>query len=94
MFHKYKAAKIAKKINKSYEKVFTVIRCKLSFIILRFALLTFFVILSVRFQKNNIFNLFVTTSIDVTKKIINESCPSHNGSKFIKAEGNGITEKI
>ena len=33
------AEKIAKKFNESYEKVITVIRCKLSFIILRFALL-------------------------------------------------------
>ena len=39
MFHKHMAEKIAKKINESYEKVITVIRCKLSFIILRSALL-------------------------------------------------------
>ena len=39
MFHKYMAEKIAKKFNESYEKVITVIRCKLSFIILRSALL-------------------------------------------------------
>ena len=39
MFHKHMAEKIAKKFNESYEKVVTVIRCKLSFIILRSALL-------------------------------------------------------
>ena len=39
MFHKHMVEKIAKKINESYEKVITVIRCKLSFIILRSALL-------------------------------------------------------
>ena len=39
MFHKHMAEKIAKKCTKSYKKVFTVIRCNLSFIILRSALL-------------------------------------------------------
>ena len=39
MFHKHMAEKIAKKFNESYEKVITVIRYKLSFIILRSALL-------------------------------------------------------
>ena len=39
MFHKHMAEKIAKKSNESYEKVITVIRCKLSFIILRSSLL-------------------------------------------------------
>ena len=39
MFHKHMAEKIAKKFNESYEKGITVIRCKLSFIILRSALL-------------------------------------------------------
>ena len=39
MFHKHMAEKTAKKFNKSYEKVITVIKCKLSFIILRSALL-------------------------------------------------------
>ena len=39
MFHKHMAEKIAKKFNESYEKVITVIRCKLSFIILRSAVL-------------------------------------------------------
>ena len=39
MFHKHMAQKIAKKFNENYEKVITVIRCKLSFIILRSALL-------------------------------------------------------
>ena len=39
MFHKHMAEKTAKKFNESYEKVITVIRCKLSFIILRSALL-------------------------------------------------------
>ena len=39
MFHQHMAEKIAKKTNESYEKVITVIRCKLSFIILRSALL-------------------------------------------------------
>ena len=39
MFHKHMVEKIAKKINESYEKFITVIRCKLSFIILRSALL-------------------------------------------------------
>ena len=39
MFHKHIAEKIAKKFNESYEKVITVIRCKLLFIILRSALL-------------------------------------------------------
>ena len=38
MFHKHMAEKIAKKFNQSYEKVITVIRCKLSFIILKSAL--------------------------------------------------------
>ena len=38
MFHKHMAEKIAKKFNESYEKVITVTRCKLSFIILRSAL--------------------------------------------------------
>ena len=33
LFHKHMAEKIAKKLNESYEKVITVIRCKLSFII-------------------------------------------------------------
>ena len=39
MFHKHIAEKIAKNFNESYEKVITVIRCNLSFIILRSALL-------------------------------------------------------
>ena len=39
MFHKYLAEEIAKKIYESDEKVITVIRCKLSFTILRSALL-------------------------------------------------------
>ena len=39
LFHKHMAEKIAKKLNESYEKVITVIRCKLSFIIVRSALL-------------------------------------------------------
>ena len=39
MFHKHMAEKIAKKFHESYEKVFTVIRCKLSSTIFRFALL-------------------------------------------------------
>ena len=39
MFHKRVAQKIAKKINESYEKVNTVIICKLSLIILISALL-------------------------------------------------------
>ena len=39
MFHKHMGEKIAKKFNESYEKVITVIRCKLSFIILRSAVL-------------------------------------------------------
>ena len=39
MFHEHMAEKIAKKFNESYEKAITVIRCKLSFIILRSALL-------------------------------------------------------
>ena len=39
MFHKHMAEKIGKKFNESYEKVITVIRCKLSFIILRSTLL-------------------------------------------------------
>ena len=39
MFHKHMAEKIAKKFNENYKKVITVTRCKLSFIILRSALL-------------------------------------------------------
>ena len=39
MFHKRMAEKIAKKFNEVYEKVITVTRCKLSFVILRSALL-------------------------------------------------------
>ena len=39
MFHKHMAEKIAKNFNWSYQKVITVIRCKLSFIIMRSALL-------------------------------------------------------
>ena len=37
MFHTYMAEKIAENFNESYEKVITVIRCKLSFILLRYA---------------------------------------------------------
>ena len=39
MFHKHITEKTAQKFNESYEKVITVIRCKLSFTILRSALL-------------------------------------------------------
>ena len=39
IFRKHTAEKIAKKINESYEKVINIIRCKLSIIILRSALL-------------------------------------------------------
>ena len=39
MYHKHMAEKIAKKFNESFEKVIIVIRYKLSFIILRSALL-------------------------------------------------------
>ena len=38
-FSKHMAEKIAKQFDESYEKVITIIRCKLSFIILRSALL-------------------------------------------------------
>ena len=39
IFHKRMTEKIAKKFNESYEKVITVKRCKLYFVILRSALL-------------------------------------------------------
>ena len=39
MFHKHMAEKIAKKTEERYERIITVIRCKLSFMLLRAALL-------------------------------------------------------
>ena len=39
MFHKYLAQKIANKTNERYEKIIAIIRCKLSFMILRSCLM-------------------------------------------------------